>query len=166
MINTVYTVYIYIIIIHYNTLINYNNNKEKRTLEWPASLQCKGPRGRSTSWSRWRQRWRAAPRPGRSHRKPTGRRSYGPLPLGSWWMCTIAGSTDTPSDGERKYVFTVATSLLHHCIVCFLTVLAVCTKDISTLWIVKYCELMLIKLVLMWFCALNLMQIQVMPFNC
>lgn len=60
-----------------------------------------GPRGRSTSWSRWRLRWRAVPHQERSHRKTGGTRSSGCLLSGSSWTYMSADSTDTPSDKHR-----------------------------------------------------------------
>lgn len=71
------------------------------TPKWPVSLQCTGPRGRSTSWSHWRQRWRAELHQGRSHRKTGDTGSSGSLRSGSSWMYTTADSTDTPSDKNR-----------------------------------------------------------------
>jgi len=70
----------------------------KLTLEWPVSLLCTDPRGRSTSWSRWRPRWRAPPRPERSRRTTAGTRSYGSRLTGSWWTYMTVDSTNTPSD--------------------------------------------------------------------
>lgn len=71
------------------------------TPAWRASQQYTGPRGRSTSWSRWRLQWPAAHRQGRSHRRTRGRGCYGFLLSGFWWTCTSADSRDTPSDQEE-----------------------------------------------------------------
>lgn len=94
----------YLVHVHLSFTPNvlYTQRQKTLTPEWPASLQCMGPRGRSTSWSRWRPWWRAAPRQERSHRKTGGTRSFGSLPSGSSWTCTTAGSKGTPSDQGRE----------------------------------------------------------------